>query len=70
MKSKNLMVLALSLSFSAAYAQQTEEQVLNSAPINVDGYLAEERPVTDGELEQIRSELNKQKSACFCICLS
>ena len=62
MKSKNLVVLALSLSFSAAYAQQTEEQVLNSAPINVDGYLAEERPVTDGELEQIRSELNKQKS--------
>lgn len=44
MKSKNLVVLALSLSFSAAYAQQTEEQVLNSAPINVDGYLAEERP--------------------------
>lgn len=62
MKSKNLVVLALSLTFSAAYAQQTEEQVLNSAPINVDGYLAEERPVTDGELEQIRSELNKQKS--------
>ena len=54
------MVLALSLSFATAFAQ-SEEQVLNSAPINVDGYLAEERPVTDGELEQIRSELNKQK---------
>jgi hypothetical protein len=61
MKTKNLMVLALTLSFATAFAQQGEEQVLNSAPINVDGYLAEERPVTDGELEAIRSELNKQK---------
>jgi Outer membrane protein beta-barrel domain len=59
MKTRNLMVLALSLSFASAYAN--EEQVLNSAPINVDGYLAEDKPVTDGELEQIRSELNKQK---------
>lgn len=60
MKTTNLLVLALSLSFATAYAQ-SEEQVLNSAPINVDGYLAEERPVTDGELEQIRGELKKQK---------
>jgi hypothetical protein len=59
MKKTNLLVLALSLTFATAYAQQ--EQVLNSAPINVDGYLAEDKPVTDGELEQIRSELNKQK---------
>lgn len=62
MKTKNLMVLALSLSFATAYAQSNDEQVLNSAPINVDGYLQEERPVTDGELEGIRSELNKQKA--------
>ncbi len=62
MKKSNLMVLALSLTFATAYAQQGPEQVLNSAPINVDGYLAEERPVTDGELEQIRSELSKQKT--------
>lgn len=61
MKTTNLLVLALSLSFATAYAQSGEEQVLNSAPINVDGYLAEERPVTDGELEQIRGELKKQK---------
>lgn len=61
MKSRNLLVLALTLSFATAYAQQGEEQVLNSAPINVDGYLAEDRPVTDGELEQIRGELKKQK---------
>lgn len=61
MKTKTLMVLALSLSFASTYAQ-SEEQVLNSAPINVDGYLHEDRPVTDGELEGIRSELNKQKT--------
>lgn len=59
MKRTNLLVLALALSFGSAYAQ-TEEQVLNSAPIDVDGYL-QEKPVTDGELESIRSELNKQK---------
>jgi opacity protein-like surface antigen len=35
---------------------------LNSDPINVDGYLAEDKPVTDGELEQIRSEIRKQKN--------
>lgn len=60
MKTKTLLAVALTLSFATAYAQ-SEEQVLNSAPINVDGYLAEPKPVTDGELEGIRSELNKQK---------
>lgn len=63
MKAKNLLVLALSLSFATAYAQANDEQILNSAPINVDGYLAEPQQVTDGELEQIRSELNKQKTS-------
>lgn len=61
MKSKNLLVLVLSLSFASAFAQ-SGEQYLNSAPINVDGYLAEDKPVTDGELEQIRSEIRKQKN--------
>jgi outer membrane protein W len=61
MKTKTLLVLALSLSFAQAYAQVNEEQVLNSAPIDVDGYL-HDKPVTDGELEQIRSEINKQKT--------
>lgn len=60
MKTSKLLVLAMTLSFATAYAE-AQEQVLNSAPINVDGYLAEDKPVTDGELEQIRSELNKQK---------
>jgi Skp family chaperone for outer membrane proteins len=61
MKKTNLLVLALSLTFATAYAQSGQEQILNSAPINVDGYLSE-APVTDGELESIRSELNKQKT--------
>lgn len=60
MKSKYLVVLALSLSFATAYAQ-SDEQVLNSDPINVDGYLSD-RPATDHELEQIRSEIRKQKN--------
>lgn len=60
MKFNYLVVLALSLSVAGAHAQ-SDEQVLNSDPINVDGYLAE-RPATDHELEQIKSEIRKQKS--------
>lgn len=54
------MVLALTLSFATAYAQ-SEEQVLNSDPINVDGYM-HERQVTDHELETIKNEIRKQKN--------
>jgi hypothetical protein len=61
MNSKTLLALALSMTAAFAYAQ-SEEQVLNSDPIDVDGYL-KEKNVTDGELEQIRSEIRKQKSA-------
>lgn len=60
MKSKTLLVLALSMSFASAYAQ-SDERVLNSDPIDVDGYLSEKQ-VTDGELEQIKSEIRKQKN--------
>lgn len=60
MKTKILFALALSLTFATAYAQ-SEEQVLNSDPIDVDGYM-KERQVTDGELEQIKSEIRKQKT--------
>ncbi len=56
---KNLgLAVLVSLSFGAAMAQ--DDQVLNSAPIDVDGYLRE-RQVTDGELEQIKAEYGKQK---------
>ncbi len=61
MNSKTLLALALTVSTAFAYAQ-SEDQVLNSDPIDVDGYLREKN-VTDGELEQIRSEIRKQKSA-------
>lgn len=57
-KTLALAVLA-SLSLSA-FAQ--DDSVLNSAPIDVDGYL-HEKQVTDGELEQIKSELGKQKTS-------
>jgi outer membrane protein W len=60
MKSRNLLALVLALSFTTAYAQN-EERVLNSDPIDVDGYLSEKQ-VTDGELEQIRNEIRKQKN--------
>ncbi len=59
MMTKNLMVLALTLSFASAFAQ-SQDQVLNQAPIDVDGYL-QEQSVTDGELEQIKGEIRKQK---------
>lgn len=62
MKTKNLMVLALTMSFASAFAQSGDEQVLNSAPINVDGYLAEDRPVSDAELESLKSTVNKYKT--------
>ena len=60
MNSKILLALALTLSFAQVFAQ-SEEQVLNSDPIDVDGYL-KEKNVTDHELEQIRSEIRKQKN--------
>lgn len=38
------------------------EQVVESAPINVDGYMKEkEQPINDPELQTIRSEIQKQK---------
>jgi hypothetical protein len=60
MKTKNLLALMVTLSFANVYAQ-SEEQVLNSDPIDVDGYM-QEKAVTDGELEQIKGEIRKQKS--------
>lgn len=61
MKTQNTtlaLAVLVGLTFGSVYAQ--EEQVLNSDPINVDGYL-HDKPVTDGELEGIKSELTKQK---------
>jgi opacity protein-like surface antigen len=68
MKTLTLAVV-LGLSFGQIWAQTVEapseaaiqdERVLNSAPIDVDGYMAD-KPVTDGELEKLRSELRQAK---------
>lgn len=57
-----LLTLGTSLAtFSGAYAQNSNE-VLNSDPINIDGYVAEPQ-ATDHELESVKNELRKQKNA-------
>ncbi len=62
MKQKTLAILALGLNFSSIYAQ-TQGQVLDSQnPINVDGYLQEERSVSDSELENLKSTVKKYKN--------
>lgn len=59
---KSVLAVLIGLSFSAAYAQTaSQEKVLNSDPIDVDGYLAEQR-VTDGELESINSTVKKYQT--------
>ena len=67
MKKLTLAVVA-ALSFGQVWAQTSptessvqDEKVLNSAPINVDGYVTEQ-PVTDGELEGYKSELRQAKN--------
>lgn len=56
---KLLVMSALCLMLGSAFAQ-TETQVLSAEPIDVDGYI-KEKQVTDGELENLRSEIEKQK---------
>lgn len=60
MKAKNLLAVLMTLSFANAYAQN-QEQVLNSDPINVDGYLHEQN-VTDGELESLKGTVKKYQN--------
>jgi outer membrane protein W/uncharacterized protein YdbL (DUF1318 family) len=52
-----LSLSVISSSFVGAIADDT---VLNSDPININGYVSE-APSTDGELEKVRGELRKQK---------
>lgn len=59
------MWILLSAVFCAqvsANAPTSESNVVNSTVINVDGVLPEEKPATDPELQQIRSEIARQKS--------
>lgn len=47
---------------SVGAAAPESNQVVESAPINVDGFMKEkEQPVVDAELQTIRSEIQKQK---------
>jgi opacity protein-like surface antigen len=52
-----LSLSVISSSFVGAFA---DDSVLNSDPININGYVSE-APSTDGELEKVRGELRKQK---------
>ena len=62
MLSKGVLLLAMSCAtFSGAIAN--EEQYLNNDPININGYVQEEAVVTDAELENVKGELRKQKTA-------
>jgi hypothetical protein len=47
--------------FSGAMAN--DEQYLNSDPININGYVQDDAPVSDAELETVKHELQKQKTA-------
>lgn len=56
---KLLLIVIMCLNMADLRAEN-ESQVLNSEPINVDGYVTE-KAATDGELENLRSEIKKQK---------
>lgn len=44
-------------------ATANDEKYLSSDPININGYVQEELPPTDAELESIKGELQKQRNA-------
>jgi microcompartment protein CcmL/EutN len=46
----------------SANIPSSESNVVTSTVINVDGYVAEEKPASDPELQQIRSEIERQKT--------
>ena len=59
------MWILLSVVFCAqvsANVPTTESNVVTTDVINVDGFVAEEKPATDPELQQIRTEIARQKT--------
>lgn len=64
MKSKSIRhsVFALALAACSLTGAYANDQILNSDPINVSGYVSEPQ-ATDRELEQVRNELHKQTQA-------
>jgi len=60
-KLKVIMALvSAACTFSGALAN--EDAILNSDPIDINGYV-KEAPATDHELETVKNELRKQKQA-------
>lgn len=58
------MWILLSVVFCAqvsAGIPSSESNVVTSSVINVDGFVAEEKPATDPELQQIQTEIARQK---------
>ena len=53
-------LLVSSLTFTSAMAQ---ENVLNSDPININGYVSEEESAVDAELQNVENELRKQQKS-------
>jgi len=67
MKTKNslrskvaMMMLSAVCTFNGAFAN--EDAILNSDPIDINGYV-QEAPVSDHELEKVKGELRRQKQA-------
>ncbi|MGK0368001.1 MAG: outer membrane protein W [Thermoproteota archaeon] len=56
-----LPLLSASLMFTNP-VMADDEQILNSEPINVVGYVREDAPVTDSELQALENEIVKQKT--------
>ena len=60
--SNALLLLSLTTAtFTGAIAN--DAQYLKSDPIDINGYVQEEAPVTDQELETVKNELRKQQNA-------
>jgi hypothetical protein len=59
------MWILLSVVFCAqvsANVPTTESNVVTTSVINVDGFVTEEKPATDPELQQIKTEIERQKT--------
>lgn len=54
------LIITVLVVISAAAVAQTQTQVLETEQINVDGYVTEKQ-VSDGELEGLKHEIQKQK---------
>lgn len=68
MKTKNMkkvsgLVALSALMTASSIVSANDANYLNSDPININGYVQEEAPVTDQELETVKNELKKQKNA-------